>query len=407
MCSYDFIKILCQDHMVEGQRLRNSAITLDQPEIDGQELALKILESISEKHCQIGFDKIENVYTLETNLNIYRTRLQTADNFLFYGYSSGIDSNSQIISLAEAAERWLFICHEKQNMQALPRSSFMDKYCLPSWATSAQWSSQIDDLFTYVFELTGDEKIDCIYPYEIIFSKNQIYPSTSSGNAVHLSFERAIESGLLELHERHLLMKNWCNGVAPHRFPEPLATDIHLQGLSLLGKYGFETELYFYSEGQLPPVFIRVIRSKQNFFPCLFVGTGTGYSVQEAILGATKECLRLWTCNYFAILNGELPSSRQVDQGSLYYAPHRAAILRSFFNSESEAKIQVIDPIISGFAALCSHYKPIIASLRGDTEIPAVRVFSPFACPMFFGQRFPEFPWPAVAPELPMLPHPY
>ena len=386
----------------------NPEITLGKKELSASQLTVEILQSVQKFGAQIAFERINNEFLNSSALMVFRTKLLTADGYLFYGYSSGKDQDAQVASIAEAAERWLFIGDKHKARRAASQNASSHNNDFPVWLSNDVLKNLDPHLTIDAIEIRNLEARKCLIPRELFFSEKPDFATTSSGNAVHLSYERAIEAGLVELHERNLLMKNWCARKSPFPGIDLESDDVHVKSLALLPEFGFKTKWYFYYEPGLPIVAIRAIWLETIDHPCLFVGTGSGLTSHDAMVSASKECLRLWAMNYFAIANGESPSTRQVDQATLYYTRPRAQWLLDFFSSrDSFPKILTNEVKFESLQSLIKYYHPIAVALDGSTQIPAVRVFSPIACPMFFAQRVPILNWPAALPQLPLMPHPY
>lgn len=156
-------------------------------------------------------------------------------------------------------------------------------------------------------------------PYKLKKNEPVINFSISTGAACHSSLERAILNGVLEVIERDAFIINYLNKLSRNIIDINTSDDkTFKQIIAWLKRYNLE--LYLLDISTDIPVYsvLAILLDRTGLGPAISVGTKSDLSIDEAILGATEECLQVRPWIKETMVRKGIKKIREVEKNKYY-----------------------------------------------------------------------------------------
>jgi thiazole/oxazole-forming peptide maturase SagD family component len=306
-------------------------------------------------------------------------------------------------SLTRRGERWL----DPREVAPLTRAQYAKRSDLQPFDARRSWQ--------WVRGRTLASNAPVWVPVDLVFSglsprrlgRRPCLHATSSGVAAGPSQEHAAERALLELIERHALMRSWLHRTPPARIA-PSALTCHCQ--RRIAYWREQHRNFHVLDLSTLGVAVAAVIMVSDSYPCFVAGAAASTaSFDAAVLKALRETeLQLASLTMRPQENPVDPQDVRslLDHGRLYLRPGHLGQLAWLWAGEQAQKVPVpsanITSLYEKLGVIAVKLSPAASPLK------VVRALSPSLLPLSFGYGLTHHTHPAaghVSPESLQIPH--
>lgn len=357
-----------------------------------------ILYLIEKINLSIKIKQLENSVTRKYNICAYQTQVEDSRGECFCGYSVGPDEAARDISIFESYERVVFSKFLKQTNDFDLTKSEIDTLINSGFEISLDdkdlRSSNINNnsepSYNLYYNLNSNKSTAI---NKIVTVGSEIFNNqTTSGCSVHLDATNSLNNAILELLERDILLRNWLTGTKPSRYNIISDSPYNKTIQKCITENGYRSEIYIYNLANTIPVAISLIVNEKDEFPYIFVGTGSGITLEGAIDHALHESFFIWLFDT-SLDHSEEISFADANHAKRYYFPEQGIQLYDFFKNCNQADISEHVARLP-FKELIREYDfnvlPISLTVDQHRLPIFTKVYSPKAFPMYF-EEMPKY----------------